>query len=492
MVKKSLKTACLILMAAVLAINLLTMALSGLGLRERLNWLPGALLTVNSGSMEPTLSEGDLLFVWETPYEQLEVGDIVTFHGNNELITHQIVRREGSRFVTQGTANNTEDKPIGPEEYCAKVALVIPWAGRILELLTEPRTLVLLVMLVLALIYGPPVILHLAAVLSGEKKRFTMRLHRLLGACMAISMMCTTPFVTAAKYVANINEYASVVAGETYMTSNYLSEKGNTYEIEGWNGQGYGTTLLIRNYENALLFNKEGTNLSYTLKFEKIADGTTYSTDYYLIVRDSSGAELWNSSTDSGDGPSQTFTITGANEAGKTDTYQLSLNVTANDGKLEPGKLEPGEKVRFRITAQTTSDTDFARTLVGEFTLTATAAGSFLGEHGPSTNEGSSLVTYSIQTELVEGATTRKIKLSWNSNKMYINEYEATVAGIIAQNNSELYSDGKDTGTGFIVLSLGAYSKVDLQFFKINSSYTLVEGDFTCVEEEQTANEPTT
>lgn len=68
---------------------------------------------VVSGSMEPTYSVGDLLYVKEVDVYDIEVGDPITFVLNDELTvaTHRVVRvdAEQQRFYTQGDSNKTED-----------------------------------------------------------------------------------------------------------------------------------------------------------------------------------------------------------------------------------------------------------------------------------------------------------------------------------------------------------------------------------------------
>lgn len=68
---------------------------------------------VISGSMEPTYSVGDLLYVKPTEPEQIRVGDPITFVLNENLVvaTHRVVEidKEGSFFITKGDANDTPD-----------------------------------------------------------------------------------------------------------------------------------------------------------------------------------------------------------------------------------------------------------------------------------------------------------------------------------------------------------------------------------------------
>jgi signal peptidase len=69
--------------------------------------------TILSGSMEPALSAGDLIYVAPTDPEKIEKGDVISFVLNDNLVvaTHRVVDvdREGQRFTTQGDANDQKD-----------------------------------------------------------------------------------------------------------------------------------------------------------------------------------------------------------------------------------------------------------------------------------------------------------------------------------------------------------------------------------------------
>ena len=61
---------------------------------------------VISGSMEPTFSVGDLLYVKKVDMEDIKVGDPITFVLNENLVvaTHRVTRidAENQRFYTKG------------------------------------------------------------------------------------------------------------------------------------------------------------------------------------------------------------------------------------------------------------------------------------------------------------------------------------------------------------------------------------------------------
>ena len=470
--KRIVKTAAVIILALIALLNVCTMLFSSLNLRERLNWFPAALLEVSSGSMEPRLSVGDLLVVWETPYEELSEGDIITFHYGNELITHELRRWEGSRLVTKGIANMTEDVSIGPEEYCARMLFAIPKGAVILNILTSPIHLALSVVLLLFLFYGMPLLKKLLLRMeNGEDEVKRPGSIRIAASITAVSMLAVTPFMTAAKYTAKMNEFTMAVAEAKYFSSNYISEEGTSYDIRGWNGENYLISLQIRNYANDLLFNALGHDLTYSIRLVKVED-SSYKTDYSLSlvppdgILQTSGDEFSVSDEwPAGDtyGP---YVLTGDNNGGKSSIFSIMI---ASDQIGDEYALKPGDKIRFQIYAGTESDKEYYQQMMGDFTLSVATANSFLGEQNGNTEVGTSLVTYSIKTNQVGGNSTRNIKISWDKNKLYVNEYEATIQNLKLSHPDYLVLDDGN-GRGYAILPLQAYSSIGLQFFKYDAN----------------------
>ena len=74
-----------------------------------------SIVKVVSGSMEPSIHDGDYIIIKKTECSELEEGDIICFYSNDDgiygmLNTHRIIGRlDDGSFVTKGDANNTED-----------------------------------------------------------------------------------------------------------------------------------------------------------------------------------------------------------------------------------------------------------------------------------------------------------------------------------------------------------------------------------------------
>ena len=157
--KKAAKIILSVILIGITVINLLTVLFSSIGLRKQLNWVPCAFLSVTSDSMKPKFSKGDMILVWDTPYDELNIGDIVTyFDEQGGFTTHELIRRNGDEIITKGLANNTADNPVNRGLYCAKLIAVFPKLGFIVDIFTRPIPAVIAISLIIFLFYGLPLI----------------------------------------------------------------------------------------------------------------------------------------------------------------------------------------------------------------------------------------------------------------------------------------------------------------------------------------------
>jgi signal peptidase I len=122
----------------------------------------GRSLTVMSGSMEPTISTGDVILAWPISPLDAKVGDVVTYRehgGKSRLITHRVRRiriANGTvRFVTKGDSNTTVERWSMPEDATlGRVAFRLPKLGYPLSRLGDPRGRLLLIVLALVSLAG--------------------------------------------------------------------------------------------------------------------------------------------------------------------------------------------------------------------------------------------------------------------------------------------------------------------------------------------------
>lgn len=99
--------------------------------------------SVVSGSMEPAIPTGSLVYVQEAAPEDMEKDDVIAFYGakdSNAIITHRVVENKVvmGEFITKGDANKTEDmNPVPYSNFIGKVVYSIPVLGSIAEALTS-------------------------------------------------------------------------------------------------------------------------------------------------------------------------------------------------------------------------------------------------------------------------------------------------------------------------------------------------------------------
>ena len=95
---------------------------------------------VVSGSMEPAIPVGSVIYVETLRAEDVAEGDVIAFHGGNSVIAHRVVKNrvgEGE-FITKGDANAENDmNPVGYQELIGRVCLHYPLVGAFLEVCTS-------------------------------------------------------------------------------------------------------------------------------------------------------------------------------------------------------------------------------------------------------------------------------------------------------------------------------------------------------------------
>ncbi len=110
-------------------------------------------LIVRSGSMEPSISTGDLIVT--KPFKDYEVGDIISFgrqNKTNDSVTHRIysstVINGEINYTTKGDANNAPDKKsVLKQDIDGGVIVTIPWVGYVVDFARKPLGFILLIIL---------------------------------------------------------------------------------------------------------------------------------------------------------------------------------------------------------------------------------------------------------------------------------------------------------------------------------------------------------
>lgn len=99
-------------------------------------------VVVLTGSMEPTFPVGSIVYYHKCNFEDLQVGDAITFKAEDSLVTHRITTVNGisRNVITKGDNNETEDPtPVEENEIVGKTTkFAIPYAGYFVTYGKEP------------------------------------------------------------------------------------------------------------------------------------------------------------------------------------------------------------------------------------------------------------------------------------------------------------------------------------------------------------------
>ena len=85
---------------------------------------------VLTGSMEPTLSKGDMLFIKRISPDDLNIGEVVAYKRGSVIVVHRIVSITAEGFKTKGDANDVEDPWIvSREDIIGIPGIIVPCLG---------------------------------------------------------------------------------------------------------------------------------------------------------------------------------------------------------------------------------------------------------------------------------------------------------------------------------------------------------------------------
>lgn len=90
---------------------------------------------VLSGSMEPDIPVGSIVYDKEVEPETLKTGDVITYQlSDNTLVTHRIISIDENveEIITKGDANDVEDgAPVSYSKVVGKMSFSVPLIGYI-------------------------------------------------------------------------------------------------------------------------------------------------------------------------------------------------------------------------------------------------------------------------------------------------------------------------------------------------------------------------
>lgn len=117
--------------------------------KDYTNIIGYSIFEVVTGSMEPTISVGDLVIVKrESNYK---VNDIITYRIDDDFITHRIVRVDNKYFYTRGDANNSDDNKIVDSQIIGKSILIIKNGGIWRNVILTPKVFITIIIMMILL-----------------------------------------------------------------------------------------------------------------------------------------------------------------------------------------------------------------------------------------------------------------------------------------------------------------------------------------------------
>ncbi len=123
---------------------------------------------VLTGSMEPAIPTGSMIFICPTEAAEIEAGDVIAYSDGGVTVTHRVVenRKLERKFITKGDANEQEDpKQTGYDALLGRVEYHIPLLGEVTARLTTPLGRVYLFTLLLC-----GVLFHAVAARLSERR----------------------------------------------------------------------------------------------------------------------------------------------------------------------------------------------------------------------------------------------------------------------------------------------------------------------------------
>lgn len=149
---KIFKTIFMIIFLILLVVNIILLTSVYVFKSEYPNVFGYTYFEVLTGSMRDEIKEHDIVIV-KLNEKNYQIGDIVTYKGKSNLITHRVVEKNGNIITTKGDANNTNDEPISREKIIGKVVKILNKVGILIKVITDKVTIILVFSMILVFSY---------------------------------------------------------------------------------------------------------------------------------------------------------------------------------------------------------------------------------------------------------------------------------------------------------------------------------------------------
>jgi len=206
----------------------------------------GEALTVLTGSMQPTIPPGSIVFVRPVDPHNVRVGDVITFavrsrHYGTSLVTHRVVAEKLALdasgnyqpvFTTKGDANNAPDvDPVLAQNVRGVMWFHVPHVGGIRDALHTKGGAASIVVVVLA---GYAALQLVAGVKDGRRKRSDLTSKR-QGDCAlpawVTAELATAEFLKVAQFSAAGFDAASARAAALLLGAVVVNETAEEFTV---------------------------------------------------------------------------------------------------------------------------------------------------------------------------------------------------------------------------------------------------------------------
>lgn len=138
----------------VIIYNILLIVISEIDGMKKFNIFGYQSYIIISNSMQPELSEEDVVIVKQIEEDKIKINDIITYIKDGKSITHRVIgitEIDGHKeFKTKGDNNSLEDlESINYEQIRGKVIFKIPLLGKIIQFMKDQIIILIIILICL-------------------------------------------------------------------------------------------------------------------------------------------------------------------------------------------------------------------------------------------------------------------------------------------------------------------------------------------------------
>ncbi len=123
-IKNILKYIASVFLVLLVSLCIYTFVVTDIMKKDYVNVFGYTYFVVASGSMSGTIEVDDIIFVRLT--KDVKPNDIITFKSKDgDIITHRLIEKDGSNYITKGDVNNVTDEAVSREQIIGKVSSIV-------------------------------------------------------------------------------------------------------------------------------------------------------------------------------------------------------------------------------------------------------------------------------------------------------------------------------------------------------------------------------